>query len=63
MKFKAVKNNNYIDGKPRYLVKEIQTKSIIVLNCGTELLFRNKDIAQKVAELLNENYKEKLCGK
>lgn len=59
MRFGAIKNIKYIDGKPRYIVKEYSTKSILVLNCGTELMFKEKEVAQQVAELLNKNYKEK----
>lgn len=59
MKFGAIRNTQYIDKEPRYLVKEYQTKSILVLNCGTELMFKDKEVAQQVAELLNKNYERK----
>ena len=58
MKFGVIRNVQYIDGKQRYIVKEYQTKSILVLNCGTELMFKDKKVAEKVAELLNKNYGE-----
>ena len=58
MKFGAIRNTQYIDKEPRYLVKEYQTKSILVLNCGTELMFKDKKVAEQVAELLNKNYRE-----
>lgn len=58
MKFGAIRNTQYIDKEPRYFVKEYQTKSILVLNCGTELMFKEREVAEKIAELLNKNYME-----
>lgn len=59
MQFKVLKTNIIHKGKKKVFIQESETKGNLVLDTGFEMYFEDKDKADKVCEILNNEFGNK----
>lgn len=56
MKFKVLTSNFTHNGKRKVFIQDMDTKGNLVLDTGFEMYFKDKEKAEKVCEILNNEF-------